>query len=340
MGKFSENAKQAIALGQDLIHHRVSQNFADDYKNEQALRDMFIEANGGSKSVEFRKFRSNPELFDIIEVLLPDMIETGLKGDEDFMKLVELRTGNNGDKFKFYAKPKTYLVVSEASYGNGGIKRQRIDSGHEVEIETTLKVIHVYDDLERFLARKITLDELILVVSSAMKRRILQDIYTAYANISEQTEGLSGDYITGGTGTVAEIVALAQKVSTAAGMKCSIYGTTAALAKLPEVKGETAATDIYGLGYYQTFRGYKCYALDQIFAQGSDTEYVLKDDELMFIANDGDKPIKLGMIGVGHFGVDDPLMNGDHSQNVMYGQEFGVGVIFSGRMGKYTFNNA
>lgn len=340
MGKLSENAQAAIALGKDLIHHRVSENFADEHKNEQALRDMFVEANGGSTKIEYRNFRRNPELFEIIEILIPDMVETGLKGDEYFMKLVELIIGNDGDSFKFYAKPKTYLYVSDISYGNGGIKRQRIDSGREVEVETKLKGIRVYDDLERFMAEKITLDELVTAVTTAMKRRILQDIYTAYANISEETEGLSKEYIVNGTGVASEIVALAQRVSTAAGMKCSIYGTAAALAKLPEIKGETAATDIYGVGYYQNFRGYKCYALDQIFVEGSEKEYILKDDELMFIANDGDKPIKLFIVGRGYFAVDDPLLNGDHSQNIAYGQKSGVAAIFSGRIGKYTFDNA
>lgn len=326
-----------IKLGLDLIHHRVSEQFSDQAKNEQALREQLLEANGGSYEVNIKSFRRNPEFFEIIEAWIPDMVEEGLKGNEFFTKLVEYRNASHGDSFEFKIKRRVHYIVSKATYGNGGIRRQRLQKGDKVTVETDLRVIQLYDDLERFLAGKVTIDELVDDIAGSYAENILEDIYAAFVGITETTPGLNSKYVAKGTYSEDVILDLVQHVEAATGMKATIIGTKKALRKLNLTNaGEAAKADWYKLGYYGNFNGTECYSINQVHKVGT-TDFLFDDSTIYVIAGD-DKPIKVCDVGNGYFDIDNPLRNGDHSQNVVYGQEYGVATIFASAMGRYTIS--
>ena len=79
-----------VKLALDAIHGRIQGNFSKEDASE-TLRKAFIEANGGSTTINIKTFHRGNQLFDIIEELLPVIIQEGLQGDEFFFDLVEYR---------------------------------------------------------------------------------------------------------------------------------------------------------------------------------------------------------------------------------------------------------
>jgi hypothetical protein len=75
-----------IKLAIDATRNRVLGNYSKGDTSE-ALRQAFIEANNGSTEISVKSFRRHPELYDIIEEIVPVIIQEGLNGYEFFMNL-------------------------------------------------------------------------------------------------------------------------------------------------------------------------------------------------------------------------------------------------------------
>ena len=95
------NEKNSIVkLATDMLHGKVETY--DSKSSEDVLREALIAANGGSSKLNVKALRRNKvEIFEIIEELVPLMVNEGLKGDEFFMNYVEERNLAEGDKNEF-----------------------------------------------------------------------------------------------------------------------------------------------------------------------------------------------------------------------------------------------
>ena len=91
------NEKNSIVkLATDMLHGKVETY--DSKSSEDVLREALIAANGGSSKLNVKALRRNKvEIFEIIEELVPLMVNEGLKGDEFFMNYVEERNLAEGD---------------------------------------------------------------------------------------------------------------------------------------------------------------------------------------------------------------------------------------------------
>lgn len=332
--------ERIIGLATQMIKSKVPSEFSDSSKNSEALRKLFVEANGGKTELRLKDlYRGNP-VFDIIEELIPVMIEEGLKGDEFFFDLVEYHNVALGDDIDFQVEDHTELIVADGTYGTDGIRRQRLGGLQHVTIPTQLKVVKVYDEFKRFLAGKIDFNELVSKVSSAMIKQLRNDIFTVFNGISNSNQYGLGDTYVPVTGTYSEdkLLELCEHVEAANnGSPITIVGVKSALRKCTTaVQSDEAKTDMYNMGYYGKFNGVKMVYVPQVHKAGT-SEFLLPDKKL-FVIPAGVKPIKVLNMGEGYAATDNPLENGDHTQNYFYGQEFGVGLIFSSKIGVYTLS--
>ena len=71
------------------------------------------------------------------------------------MNLVDYRNIALGDDIDFWTEDKTELLIADASYGVSGIRRQRLGRKEKYNVETTLKIVKVYEELKRLLAKRI-----------------------------------------------------------------------------------------------------------------------------------------------------------------------------------------
>ena len=138
------NEKNSIVkLATDMLHGKVETY--DSKSSEDVLREALIAANGGSSKLNVKALRRNKvEIFEIIEELVPLMVNEGLKGDEFFMNYVEERNLAEGDKNEFVAPDNSTFIVSEIANGIATPRRQRIGEKTVVSVILIGEVIPTF----------------------------------------------------------------------------------------------------------------------------------------------------------------------------------------------------
>ena len=143
------NMNDIIQIAVDAYHGNVQK-----YSNGQSmdlLRQALIEANGGSTMLNYKNIRDGKcnGLFTLVEEILLRTVVEGLQGDEFFMAMVDFRNVAEGDRNIFVVNDSNLFVVAEAADGTQGIRRQRLGGRSEVSIPTSLKVVKIYEELNR-----------------------------------------------------------------------------------------------------------------------------------------------------------------------------------------------
>lgn len=322
-----------LAVAIDSIKGNVDGKFSAKQTSDE-LRAAFIELNGGSTKINPKTFYRGNALFEVVEELIPVIIEEGINSDDNplFRDLVEYRNIKDGDIAEFDVEGDSHFVVATAANGIQGVRRQRIVGGATVTVPTEMKIVRVYENLGRLLAGRIDFSKFVEGVAKAFKDYITDAAYAAINGLSAATEGLSDTYVIGGTPGEDDIVALIEHVEAATGKPARIIGTKAALRKLdPALVGELYKDDMYKLGYFGNFNGTPCIRMNQAHKPGTEV-FALNDGKIWIIAGD-DKPIKVVNEGEGLLIDRDPTLNADLTQEYVYGQPIGVGVIVAQKLG-------
>ena len=283
----------------------------------ELLRKALVEANGGSTTLNYKNIRDGKcsGLFTLIEEVLSRTVVEGLQGDEYFNALVDFRNVAEGDKNLFLVEDSNLFVVSDAADGTQGIRRQRLGGVSE---------------LNRVLSGRVDFNEFINKVSESFRQKLLNDIYTLWSGATANDFGGVTYFPAAGAYDEEELLDLISHVEAAAnGKPASIIGTKKAVRNLaPSIQGTDSERDIYNLGYYGKFYGTPVVVAPQRHKVGS-TEFTLSDDILTIIAGD-DKPIKCVYEGNPIVLMGDPMSNGDLTQEYLYGEKYGMGIVLAG----------
>ena len=153
-----------VKLANDIYKGQVNTEFATANKEEQmaTLRTALIEANGGSKKVDYKKMRRNTEIFEIIEEILETVDVQGFEGNDFFERFVDYRNLALGDKNDFYIPDNSLFTIDTTAEGISSTLRQRINKGKTESVATSLKTISAYEELNRLLAGRIDLVEFVM----------------------------------------------------------------------------------------------------------------------------------------------------------------------------------
>ena len=320
-----------VKLAIDAIQNKVPNTYSKDQTSD-TLRQAFIDANGGSTKFDIKAMRRNPELFEIIEAIVPTMIEEGLRGDEFFNNYVEYRNLALGDDEDFWAEDRSLFLVADTAHGTQGVRRQRLNAGEKVNIPKTLKTIKVYEELNRLLAGRVDFNTFVDKVGRSMLIEVYNDIYTAFNGISASTAGMTSDYYKSGTYAEETLLTLVDHVEAANSANATIIGTRSALRKVTTaVVSDEAKSDMYNIGFYGKFNGTPMFVAKQRHAIGTDS-FILDPDKLYVVANN-DKFIKHVNVGEGLLIDGNPMNKADLTKEYMYGQQNGTGIILAGKIG-------
>jgi len=321
-----------IAIG--AIKGTMSGEFSKGQTSE-ALRKAFIEMNGGSDKLNPKTFVRGNELYSAVEELIPTIVEEGLKDENPIFRLVEYKNTASGDVNEFYTSGEAVFIVADAAAGIRGVRRQRISGGEKVTVKTSMKIVRVYENLGRLLAGRITFDQFVTAVANSFKKTILADAYAAIAGMTENTAGLSSEYVYAGTFDEDKLLAIIEHVEAATGKTATIYGTKTALRKVTSADvSDEAKSDLYNMGFYGKFNGTAMVQLKQAHKPGT-SNFILDDSKIYIIAGD-DAPVKMVNEGEGIMLTREATENNDLTQEYVYGQAFGTGVICAEKMGIYT----
>lgn len=306
-------------------------------QTSEAIRNALIEMNGGSNKINLKNFYKGSQLFATVQELLPVIINEGFKEEDPIFSLVEYRNVADGDEIQFVVEGDSLFLVADAAAGIRGVRRQRLDNGESVNVKTSLKIVRVYEELNRLLSGKISFDKFVDRVAVSFKQKVLADAYKAISELSKETKGLDDTYVvaTSADNVEEELLTLIAHVEAATGKTARILGTKAALRKIKTaVVSHEAESDLYNVGFYGKFNGTEMIGLKQAHKSGTST-FILDDSKVYVIAGD-DKPVKIVNEGEGILIERDPAENNDLTQEYIYGQGFGVGVICSEKIGICT----
>jgi len=313
---------------------------AENYSKEQtseAIRAALIEMNGGSNKISLKNFYRGSQIYSLVQDLLPTIIDEGFKDTDAIFGLVDYRNVADGDEQEFVIDGNSLFIVADAAAGIKGVRRQRIDKSQAVRVKTSVKVVRVYEELNRLLSGKVSFDKFVENVAKSFKNQTLTDAYKAIDGITSSTIGLDSTYVVTATSGANEtaLLELIGHVEAATGKKARIYGTKAALRKLDGASfGDEAKSDLYNIGYMGKFYGNDMIELRQAHIPGTST-FAIGDTKIYVVAGD-DRPIKVVNEGEGILFEGEPTANADLTKEYVYGQGFGVGVACSEKMGVLT----
>lgn len=301
-------------------------------QSQEALCQALVEANGGSTKLDYKAIRDGKcnGLFALIEEILSRTVVEGLTGDEFFNALVDFRNVAEGDQNIFIVEDSNLFVIDDVANGTQGIRRQRLGGSNEVSIPTTMKMVRIYEELNRVLAGRVDFNHFINVVAESFRQKMLNDIYTLWSGATANDLGGVAYFPTAGSYNEDELLELISHVEAAAGGKtATIVGTKKALRALKgAIDSDTTKDDLYNLGYVGKFYGSPVVATPQRHKVGT-TDFVFADDVLTIIAGD-DKPIKFVYEGDPIVLMGDPMQNADFTQEYLYGEKYGLGIVLAG----------
>ena len=221
-------------------------------------------------------------------------------------------------------------VVDEAAEGTQGIRRQRLAGVTETPIPTTLRVVRIYEELNRVLAGRVDFNAMIAKVAESFRQQLLNDIYSLWISATAADLGGAVYFPTAGSYDEDTLLELIAHVEAAAGGKtATILGTKKAVRNLQaSILAEDAKADLYHNGFYGSFFGNPVIVTPQRHQIGT-TNFVLDDNMLTIVAG-ADKPIKLVYEGDPVVIMGDPMTNADLTHEYLFGERYGLGIVLAG----------
>ncbi len=313
--------KDIVKLGIDGYKGTVDKYSVKE--SQDTLRQALIEANNGSTVLDYRAIRDGKctGLFSIVEEILSRTVVEGLQEDDFFNDFVDFRNVAEGDKNLFIIDDNNLFVIDDVADGTQGVRRQRLGGSTEISIPTSMKMVRIYEELNRVLAGRVDFNHFIDVVADSYRKKILTDIYTLWSGITATDLGGAAYYpsvVVSGTYSEDDLLDTIAHVEAAAGGKpATILGTKKALRKLQEsIQCDGAKEELHNYGYYGKFYGTPCVAMPQRHQVGS-TNFVFDDKILTVIAGDS-KMIKFVYEGDPIVLMGNPMDNADFTQELEY----------------------
>lgn len=301
-------------------------------QSQDILREALVAANNGKTALDYRDIRDGKcsGLFTLIETILDATVVQGLQGDEYFNSLVEFRNVAEGDSPVFYVEDNNLFVVSDAADGTYGIRRQRLNGVSEAVIPTSMKVVRIYEEMNRVLSGRVDFNTMINKVAESFNQKLLNDIYALWTGATAAELGGTTYFPTAGAYDEDTLLDLVSHVEAAAGGKtATIIGTKKALRSVKEsIISDGAKDELHNMGYVGKFYGTPVVMAPQRHKVGS-TEFVLDDNMITVVAGD-DKPLKVVYEGDPIVLMGDPMDNADFTQEYLYGVKYGTGIVLAG----------
>lgn len=322
-----------IKLAVDAYHGRLGQEYSTADTME-VLRKALVEANNGSTTLNYKDLRDGKcqGLFSIIEVMIDKINEEGLKGDEFFANFIEDRNLALGDKNTFHVDRDCLFAVADIAEGTQGVRRQRIESGSDVTVDTQLRAVKIYEEVNRVLSGRIDFNKFVDLVGQSFTR---DDLDSAYAAWTGMFTNLAVPYTQTGTFDEGKLMDLVAHVEASTGDTAIIVGTQKALRKITTaVISDEAKSDMYSLGHYGKFNGTEMVMMKQRHRAGT-TDFILNDNVIYVFAGDT-KPVKRITEGEVTMLMGDPMTNADLSQEFLMMKRTGIAIVMDRDFGAYN----
>ena len=327
--------KELVKLGIDTAKNKVHGEYSENGKNLEVLREAFVEMNGGSSKLDFKKMRymnGRPEMFAILEEILQVTVAGGLEENKFFERFVDYRNLSLGDENRFYAEDPSLFVVSEVAEGTQNVERTRLNAGSDYSIQTRLHTIKIYEELNRLLSGRIDFNDMIGKVSKSFERDFANRIYNTFVG---NFANLVAPFQIGAIGfDEATMATLIENVEAATGKEAIILSTKSGLRNITSaVVSESMREDYNELGYFGKFLGTDMLEIKQSHIPNTFNFQITNND--IFVVPADIKPVKAVFEGDDIMLMGDPMSNQDLTQEFMYAMRYGIGISMATQYGVY-----
>lgn len=288
------------------------------------------------------------ELFDLIEEVVPSLLQTGWQENPFFNEFVEIQNIDLGDQNVFFTEDSTILTVSKLSGNHWDIDRQRLGKGSQFSVETSWYGLAIYSEYERLLTGAEDFATFITKLYEAVDKFVNESIYQAMVSASAQLPGGatgSGQWVKTGALDAAEksvFMQLIEDVQMATGMEVVIMGTKTALSRLEAMQGiewisEDMKVQRNTTGRIGFFEGIRLVEIKQGFRLNDTTNRLVDDKQLLIMPVGDNRFIKMVNEGQPEMRqVTDNTVNQDMTSDYRYMFKMGVGVMVNLLFGVYN----
>ena len=239
-----------------------------------------------------------------------------------------------GDTNKFHIERECLFAVADIAEGTQGVRRQRIEAGQDITINTQLRAIKIYEELNRVLAGRIDFNKFVDLVGKSFTKQELDATYDAFVGMFKK---LKAPYTETGSFDEDKLLELIDHVEASTGETAVVVGTRKALRKIKTaIVSDSAKEEMYAMGHFGRFNGTELVAVKQRHKSGTD-DFILDDNVLYVFAGDT-KPIKRVTEGDVTMLMGTPMNNADMSQEFLMMKRTGIAVIFDRDFGVYNLS--
>lgn len=351
-----DNDEAKFASFNQLMLDVANNNLEDGITVKEAnskITAMFkniIGCDEKSTKAEIRKaIRKNQQvLFDLIEEVVPNLLQSGWQDNPFFNEFVEVRNMDIGDQNVFYTEDETILTVSKVSGNHWDLDRQRLGKGATFSVTTSWYGIAVYSEYEKLLTGLEDFATFVTKLYEAVDRFVNESIYETFVSAAAQLPGGAGGagqwVKTGDLSAVTKdtFMTLIEDVQMATGMDVVIMGTKAALTKLEGMQNidwvsSEMKNERYTTGKMGFFEGVRLVEIKQGFKLNDTTQRLVDDKQLFIMPVGSNKFVKVVNEGNPEMRqIQDNVTAQDMAYDFRYMFKMGVGVQIGLRFGVWN----
>lgn len=305
---------------------------------DQAVREAFFEILGEDK-LTWQGWRNHKnEIFTVMENVLTTNLPLAWEGSPFYEQFVDSKNGALGDKNEFVVEDNSVLVATRFAGNYWSTDRTKLQGKKTFGVATEWIYLHIYDELERFLKRTITLPEMVAKLQKGFQNEIDTRIFTAFNGAGTY---LPSAFQETGSYDRATMANLIEKVQTASQKNVVLAGTRTALAQIAEgmdsnlisnSQKEEYATN--GCILNLTGLGVSAIMIPQALVRGT---YDFKvDNNVIYVLPDAEKPIKLYFEGDTRAREVGSQESEDMTISSQVQTKLGCATVFSNLMGRYA----
>ena len=292
-----------------------------------------------------KALRRNPWIaFEVIEVVVPDLLQSGWDANPFFKEFVDMRNIARGDENVFYTEQKVILNVAKLNGDHWDMPRQRLGAKERYQVKTEAYGAAVYAEFARLMAGFESWSDLVGAIAKAFTEEINNQLYAAFVGAASQLPTqfqATIDTTSGDVGRQA-LLDLIMDVERATGYEPMIVGTRSGLAKLRNLDevnwiSNGMKDELYQTGRQGLWYGTTLLELKQINKLNT-TQKMLDDTKLLILPRSAEnKFIKMVNEGTALINqIENNTDNQDMTYEYKYIQRFGIMVVIGLLFGAVT----
>lgn len=350
----AKNLMLDLALHRDIYDedgNKISKQMANEKLREITLAIFELEPGFSDREYHRAMKKHSQEWFEIVEETVDEYIAYGMRENEIFNQLVNVRSRALGQDNLFWV-PEKDVILSIAKVGTShhDYILQRLGKGESYAVPVARYGAAVGMELNRYMAGQEDWDKLISTLAKSFTMKQQVEIYNLAMSAATQLPVTTGFVGTGAfsTSTKPAVDAIIENVSAANdGAEVVAIGTRTALKNFtklgdvnwiaPSMKESVAHTGLLG-----DYEGTDLIVVEQRFADSTLTTKLFDDTKILFLAKGVDNKL-IDMFTYGETEIDEITEKGEeHGRYDDLGKyeiqmSWGMAVRVKRMFGQWTF---